>query len=514
VNNRLKLTSTNVERLREPGTYWDTQTAGLGVRVFASGTKSYFYQRRVKGSGKERFVTLAQHGDPVLLEDGSLRRFPFGADDARTEGAKTQALMLAGIDPVQQRKDAEAAAVAKAEKEKALSTTLQQVIDHYLEHHRVKGRPLRPKTKKDYREFMARHFKDWLPKPCAPINRDLCFGRFTELEVKSPGQVHKATTYLSLFLNHARDMHADPKSGEYTILAMNPVQLARKIKNTAPPTPRDWRIPTGKVGAAWSFLRRRAANPVKDLDRTAADWVSTLILTGWRASECAALEWPWINLEAKTVKLPGDMTPETERGFAGVKTHAEVTYPLSDVLYEILKARSELESKDARYVFPARADNDLGHITTAQGTMRLLAKTVGVEPVKIGKRWRRLSPHDLRRTAEDAALDCKIDYSLRQRLLNHKPQGVHDPHYGNNPSPEVLRPAVNAIANYIVDAAKVYDAQQLSANGVDLADRKCVEPVGLKTAIQEGIDCEDAGSIEHLVAKHRAKRTSAKARLR
>jgi integrase len=135
-----------------------------------------------------------------------------------------------------------------------------------------------------------------------------------------------------------------------------------------------------------------AATPVKDLDRTAADWVSTLLLTGWRASECAALEWAWLDFDAKTVKLPGDMDPESDLGFAGVKTHAEVTYSLSDTLHAILKGRWELESKDVRYVFPARADNDLGHIRTAHGTMHLLAKAVGVEPQMIGKRRRHLSP--------------------------------------------------------------------------------------------------------------------------
>jgi integrase len=469
--NRQKLTSTVVDRLKDPGIYWDTQEPGLGVRV-AKKAKTWFYQRRVKGLNVERNVTLARHGDPVLLDDGSLRTFPFGSDDARAKATVLKGKMLAGIDPVAEEQQAAAEAIAKAEQEKAVSTSLASVISHYLEHHRVKGRPLRPKTKFDYRTFMERHFKTWLPQPVAGITRGMCLDKITDIEKDSPIQAHKATTYLSLFLNHARELHANPETGEYTILAMNPVERARKIKKTAPPAPRDWRIPAPKVGCAWSFLRGRSANPVKELDRTAADWVSTLILTGWRAFECAALEWEWISLENKTIKLPGDIDPENERGFAGVKTHAEIIYPLSEPLYQILKARSELESKDARYVFPARGDGDLPHITTAQGTMRLLAKAVGVEPIKIGKRWRRLSPHDLRRTAEDAALACKIDYSLRQRLLNHKPQGVHDSSYGNDPSPEVLRPAVNAIANYIVDAGRVYDAQKAGANVVNLADRK------------------------------------------
>ena len=36
----------------------------------------------------------------------------------------------------------------------------------------------------------------------------------------------------------------------------------------------------------------------------------------------------------------------------------------------------------------------------------------------------------------------------------------------------------------------------------------------LKVAIQEGVDSEDAGSIEDVVAKHRAKRTSGKGRVK
>jgi hypothetical protein len=124
----------------------------------------------------------------MLLEDGSVRRFPFGADDARAKATVLKGKMLMGVDPIVEKEQAAAAAVAK--------------------------------------------------------------------------------------------------TGEYTILAKNPVERARKIKNTAPHEPRDWRIPARKIGAAWSFLRQRAARPVKELDRTAADWLSTRLLTGWRATEC------------------------------------------------------------------------------------------------------------------------------------------------------------------------------------------------------------------------------------
>lgn len=170
--NNQKLTARIVDRLKEPGIYWDTQEPGLGIRV-SKNAKTWLYQRRVKGSGVERKIVLAHHGDPVLLEDGSVRSFPFGADDARVKASVLKGKMLAGIDPIAEEQQAAAEPVGKAEKEKALATTLQQVVDHYLEHHWVKGRPLRPKTKKDYREFMERHFADWLCEGPSPIRRGL-----------------------------------------------------------------------------------------------------------------------------------------------------------------------------------------------------------------------------------------------------------------------------------------------------------------------------------------------------
>lgn len=474
MTNRLKLTSTAIDRLRDAGIYWDTQTPGLGVRVSDTGRKTYFYKRRVKGTGKERNISLGRHGDPVL-HNGTLRSFPFGADDARTGAAAVLAQLLAGIDPVQEQERKEVEAATRAEQDKALSTTLREIIDDYLEHHRVQstGRPLRPKTKGDYRDFMERHFEDWLDRPVAGIDRNDCTNKIREAELVSTVQAHKAKVYLRLFLNHAREMHADPKTGEPRMLAINPVTLTKKTAPTSKPKPRTRRIPGGKVGGGWLMLRRRAENPVKEVDRTGADWVSTLLLTGWRVTECAALEWSWIDFEVKTVTLPGDVDTEDARAFAGVKTHAEVTYPLSDALYEILKARSKLKSKHERYVFPSRAGSDLPHITTAAGTMRALARVTGCFNVKDGKTTYLLSPHDLRRTAEDAALACKVDYTLRLRLLNHKPssQDVHSTSYSNDPSPEVLRPAVNAIANYILDAARVAEAQERGANVIPFPAR-------------------------------------------
>lgn len=472
---RQKLTTTAVDKLRFPegavsktGTplshfvFWDTELKGLGVRLSAtSPTKTYLMQRRVKG-GPQRNISIGRHGDPVLLPDGKLRSYPFGADDARTLAMTTLAQLRSGVDPVAEEQRKRKEAERQAEQDKALSTSLREVMAHYFEHHRVKGRPLRPKTKRDYRQFMERHFDDWLDEPVASIDRGMCLDKIAKIEKSSPIQAHKASVYLRMVLSAARELHADQKTGEYTILTVNAAERARKIKKTHPPKARHRSIDVAKIGAVWLMLRKRAANPVRDLDRTAADWVSTLILTGFRATECAALEWSWINFDAKTITIPGDVDTEDERLFAGVKTHEEMTWPMSDVLHDMLMARSELDSKDDRYVFPSRADNDVPYIAHARGTMKAVAVAAG-EPV--------LSPHDLRRTAVHIARACRVDYNLRMRLLNHKPQATHDD-YENDRNPETLRPAVNAIAKYIVDAATVAEAQASGANVVNIADRK------------------------------------------
>lgn len=451
---KIKLTNGAVERAGV-GIHWFERQRGdgaLGLRVADSGLRTYFIKRRV--NGKERSIRLGRHGEPVLLPDGLARSFGFGADDARAKAAALVGQMLAGIDPIAERERKEAEAATKAEQDKALATTLQQVMDDYLEHHRVKGRPLRPKTKLDYREVMERYFTAWLPQPVAGITRTMCDDRIREIEAASPIQAHKARVYLRMFLNQAQTDDGDP------ILPVNPVKLMKT--KTHPPKARSRRIPAAKLGAVWLMLRRRAANPVKEVDRTGADWVSTLLLTGWRSSECAALEWSWIDLQARTVKLPADIDPANERAFAGVKTHAEITLPISDALHSILMARSELESKDDRYVFAARADAKMPYISSAHGTMRAVALAAGIE---------RISPHDFRRTYTSIARAVRVDYADRMHLLNHSSKNVHDD-YERDDDAEVLRDAVNAIANHILAAAKIAEAQESGANVVSLAERR------------------------------------------
>lgn len=458
---KIKLTNSAVEKADE-GIHWFERQRGdgaLGLRVAESGLRTYFLKRRVTGSGKERNIKLGRHGQGVLLPDGSLRPIPFGAEDARIAAGLKSAQLATGIDPVQRRQDAEAAAVVQAKEDEALSTTLQQVMDHYLEHHRVKDRKLRPKTQKDYRDFMTRHFGPWLPRPVAGITRSMCVERIIQIKSKSSSQGNKATVYLRLFLNYARDLH-ETDDGEFPLLAVNPAERSRKITKTHPPKPRDRALPLNKVGVAWLTLRRRSEHPRKELDRTAADWVSSVILTGWRLTESGALRWSYIDFEKRTVTLPGDIEPE-DLLFAGVKNHHSQTWPMSDALYNILKARSELPTRDDTYVF--QSWGDCPYIRNARGTIKIIAKLAGPEFYKIeGKKTKvLLSMHDFRRTFDAIAEASKVGADVKRRLTNHVSGDVHFKHYTGT---QAFADAMAAIADYVVSAARVAEAQESGAN--------------------------------------------------
>src|SRR5690349_13075308 len=93
-----KLTAKFLERLQPPRarrvTYPDAHLRGLCLRVQSSGAKSWVVVRRVKGSGRQRLITI-----------GSYPAFDLaGARDAARDIVRD---LERGIDPVEKRKAAE-----------------------------------------------------------------------------------------------------------------------------------------------------------------------------------------------------------------------------------------------------------------------------------------------------------------------------------------------------------------------------------------------------------------------
>ncbi len=375
---RMKLTKTRVESLPVPATgqalYWDTDTRGFGVRLSASGKRSYIAQGRV--NGRTRRFTLGPHG---LLT----------CEKARQRAMATLLDMRDGVDPRARRKASAAHGI-----------TLREVMVDYLEHKRTKHGALRPSSKADINRHVSVTFKDWADQPVVNITRDLCVRKFRDLSKTGPAQANQAFRNLRALLNWARESHATP-DGDYPILPINPVTAMFRSAQWNPEKPRRGRVPLDRVNAVWSTLRGLADPETNtSMNCTAADLISFLLLTGARITEAASLRWADMMLD--------DMVPAFR--FSETKNHNAITLPASTQMVALLKGRLAARHGDDPYVFAsATRSGKPGYMKDPRAMFRHVSEVAGLH----------LSAHDMRRTFISVAHACGIEMWRAELLTNH-----------------------------------------------------------------------------------------------
>lgn len=377
----MKLTKTVVEKLPIPATgqalFWDDELPGYGVRVTATGVRSYIVQGRA--NGKERRVTIGQHGKP----HGDAKTETLTADKARKLAMGLIASLSKGVDPVVEK-----------ERKETLAVTLQDVCNVYCKERRTKkGGELTPRTKADIQRHIEKSFTDWKDRPVAKITRDMCSGKFTELSAKGATQANQAFRILRALLNYAREAY---RPGGVPILLENPVSVVSGKKMWNPNNARNGRIPLEQVGAVWNLLQhKRATDAVLPAGKTGADIVLFLMLTGCRWSEAAQLTWDRVNLSNGTWHIPDP------------KNHNEVTFPIPAPLRTMLETRTK--TKGNPYVFPSRLKDAGGYLNNAHPTMKQVSTVAGVH----------ITPHDLRRTFIAIGVKNGIEMWKLKLLTNH-----------------------------------------------------------------------------------------------
>ncbi|MEO5938440.1 MAG: Arm DNA-binding domain-containing protein, partial [Sphingomonas sp.] len=142
-----KLTKTFVDKVQSPASgyaiHWDDKVPGYGLRITASGVRSFVAQGRV--FGKAVIVTIGRYG-------------LYTEDQARGRARSILQQMRDGIDP---------RAVSKADA--AVRVSLQDVLEAYV------GRPgkLKASTAAEYRRHVEKSLAKWAGLPIASITRDM-----------------------------------------------------------------------------------------------------------------------------------------------------------------------------------------------------------------------------------------------------------------------------------------------------------------------------------------------------
>ncbi|PTU30954.1 tyrosine-type recombinase/integrase [Stenotrophobium rhamnosiphilum] len=352
--------------------YYDSELTGFGVKVAASGSRSYFIETRI------------QKGRPAKRKKlGGCDRMK--ASEAREQARRDLAQMVMGFDPVSQRKDVEKAKV-----------TLRTALEG-----RIESRSLKPKTAYDYRQIGARALGDWMDRPLSTITEQMAVDRHSELALKNG----PAYSNLAMRILSAAHGHAVGVSG---LQSTNPVarlrkgQLFKKVKG------RTTYIKEAHLRVM--LLKLRKMEEANALDYVgSADMIRVFLLTGFRLNEVQGLRWDQVDIKGKTITL----------GEAATKNGKVLVMPCCEALMLLLAKRKR--SATTEWVFPNKGGT--GHYTNlGRWDIPALSKAVA-EALPEVKGWD-FSAHDLRRTFATYLRSMGQPELVIAGLLNHSKQSV------------------------------------------------------------------------------------------
>jgi integrase len=253
-------------------TFFDDDLPGFGLRVRASGRRTYVVKYRALG--RQRWMTLGLHG-------------ALTPEQARRRAARALAAASEGLDPAAERTA------------KARAGTVAELADRYItDHAEVRKKPA---SLRGDRYLLSRHV--------LPRLGSLALAALSPQDVAALHHAMRATPYaanralrlLSKMLNLAERWGLRPDG-------TNP---CRRVEPYAEEKRR--RFLSGdelaRLGAALEEAERFAAEPS---DGTAVAAVRLLIFTGARAGEVLGLRWEWVDFERGCLRLPDSKTGAKE----------------------------------------------------------------------------------------------------------------------------------------------------------------------------------------------------------
>lgn len=412
--------------------YYDSHVRGLRLRVGATGLKTFYAVRKVKG----KFIRTA------------LGRFPeISVEQARTMALETLGgIGATGKNPNEIKKEAQKANV-----------TLHVAMELYIE---TRGDRLKETTANQYRRLLTNFSGDWLERPIAKISRDdtqnrhkaitegsVWFGAELSKLRRGVGSGSKAQAdlwgrALRAVYNFAYDNYRDEEG----------IKLLPEPPTVALSTKRQWhglvrkntRIRNHELGRwlkAVQSVREEAELNREDHIAAVCDALNMALFTGLRRGEVFGLEWDRVNIDGGYFWI--DKTKNGE----------PLELPLTKTLLDILDRRLKVRLENNNYVFSAAKG---GKITDPRRAIdKIINKTN--EKALNGERPIEFTCHDARRTFATLAELSGVGTYILKRLMNHKSGRTSDVTQGyiTLPVEELIEPATRIERKILKEAGIV-----------------------------------------------------------
>lgn len=318
---------------------FDDTLRGLCLRISAAGTKSFCLVQ-----GKERTRTYVGKYPVVSLAQ------------ARTECRRILAEQTLG----------------SPKKEPTETLSFKDAVEMFLA---TSAKRNRPRTTKDYRRLLNRHFVPPLGKNKLAEITPRQIAKIVDGLLGTPSECAHAFAAAKIFFRWAIRRH---------LTKTNPAEGLQ-----GPPKARS------RERVLTDAELREVLQKARGQGYPFGHVLELLILTGQRRSEIGSLEWNWIDSDKRTITLPASIT----------KNKREHTFPYGQVVADVL---ANID-RNGPFLFPGSKDTDLP-ITGWSNFKTAFDKKCEVQ------QW---TLHDLRRTFATNLAAIGIRLEVTEKLLNH-----------------------------------------------------------------------------------------------
>lgn len=261
-----KITKKRVDSAQPGETIWDGEIKGLGLRVWASGARSYILKYR--RGGVQRWLTIGQHGDGWTPEK------------ARREAERLKVKIREGIDP---------ALEAKIEQD---ADTFDAFADRYLKDYAASHK--KASTVREETRALKNHVRPALARYRLKDIQRGDIARFHQGMKATPYAANRYLALLSHMFNVAEDWGFRPGNS-------NPCLRVKKYKEKA----RDRFLSPDELSRLGKALR--GAETAGESKYVIAA-IRLLLFTGARLTEILSLRWDDVDLKAGLLRLADSKT--------------------------------------------------------------------------------------------------------------------------------------------------------------------------------------------------------------